>query len=333
MKIIDNIRNALRKDPPTLSICMMGPRAVGKTTVMASVLAESSDRFTGTQIFMRSANSNASRLISYREELGYAIERRDVAQLPATGEEADFRFELGLFGKKPTVVVSIKDFPGEYLVKEAEKVSTYMSEANIVFVAIDTPYLMEEGGAYNDEKNMPTLVKDFLIKNSAQLSNKLVLFVPLKCERWFHEGNIDKVTNQVVNMYGDLKNFFLENNIASFVTPILTLGGMEYDRMMDNTTRLGNVTKIATYRIYENNPTYSPLFCAQPMYYLLTYVAHYYQWQKKLPKGFMDVIRNSIFSYLTNDQDFLEEIEKMYKYILTNDQGYKMITSNSILNL
>lgn len=333
MKIINKLKDALRKEPPTLSMCMMGPRAVGKTTVMASVLAESTERFTGTRIYMKSANSNASRLISYREELSYAIENRDVSQLPATGEEADFRFDLGLIGKRPTVAVSIKDFPGEYLTKEPEKVSNYMAEANVVLVAIDTPYLMEEEGLYNDEKNMPALVKEFLKEHSSQLSNKLVLFVPLKCERWFHEGNIEMVTKQVINMYGDLADFFSSNNTASFVTPILTLGGMEYDKMEDNTTLLGNMSKIASYRIYEKNPTYSPLFCSQPMYYLLTYVAHFYQWQKKQSKGLMNAVRNTINSYLTKDVVFLEEIEKMYKFILTNEQGYKMITSNSILNI
>lgn len=333
MGIIDTIKTKLQKDAPVLSICMLGPRAVGKTTVAASIFSESVDGINGTQLFMRSGNSLTSKLITYREELSQAIKQRDVAQLPATEHVADFLFELGILGKNPTVKIAIKDFPGEDLIDKPQDVEAFMAESQVVLVAIDTPYLMVDDGAYNEEHNKPQLVKDYLQKHSSQLSNKLVLFVPLKCERWFHDGQIDSVSGQVVKMYGDLKKLFLQNNTASVITPILTLGGMEFDKMTDNITKQGKQCKLATYRLYENDPTYTPLFCSQPIYYLLSYVSGYYDWSQKQPKSIFERLKDTINSYLTSDDEFRLEISKMSKLLLTDEHGYRVVTSNSIFSI
>lgn len=333
MSFLDTIKEKFQKEPPMLSICMMGPRAVGKTTVVASIFAESEKGMNGSPLFMRSGNSLTSQLITYREELSYAIKKRDVAQLPATEHVADFIFELGILGRKPIIKLSIKDFPGEKLIDAPQEVEAFMASSQVVIVAIDTPYLMVDGGAYNEEHNKPKLVKDYLRKHSSQLSNKLVLFVPLKCERWFHDGQIDIVTKEVFNTYGDLKDIFVQNNTACVVTPILTLGGMEFNCMTDNTTKQGKQSRLATYQLYEAAPIYSPLFCSQPIYYLLSYVAKYYDWLQAQPKSLFEKLKDSINSYLTNDSEFRFEISKMYKYILTDKQGYKVITSNSIFNI
>ena len=38
---------------PTLRICMLGPRAVGKTTVLTSVFADTQNDLAGTGLFFR----------------------------------------------------------------------------------------------------------------------------------------------------------------------------------------------------------------------------------------------------------------------------------------
>jgi len=53
-------------------------------------------------------------------------------------------------------------------------------------------------------KNRPELVMDFLIKNLNSESEKLVILVPLKCEKYFADGRIDQVTDQVRKSYSVL---------------------------------------------------------------------------------------------------------------------------------
>ena len=123
-------------------------------------------------------------------------------------------------------------------------------------------------------------------------------------------------------MYGDLKKLFLQNNTASVITPILTLGGMEYDMMTDNITKQGKQSKLATYRLYEADPTYTPLFCSQPIYYLLSYVSGYYDWSQKQPKSILERLKDAINSYLTRDDEFRLEISKMFKLLLTDEHKF-----------
>ena len=340
MGLLDNIKSkfeeALTSEPPMLSLSMMGPRAVGKTTVIASIFAQSQENISGSNLYVRSASQDSAKLIGYKNMLEHAIEERNPAILPATNTEADFLFDLGFVGKNPTVKLAIKDFPGEFLTDDSPekrlRVADFMRNANVVVVAIDTPYLVEESGRLNSEKNMPDIVKNYIIKHVAEFQNKLILFVPLKCERYFHEERMHEVANHVIDVYGDLKNFFLENNIASIISPIITLGGMEFDQMVDNSTGMGTITKIATYRIYEEAPAYEPLFCAQPLLYLLTYVSAYYSWLQSQPKGFMDKVKSVFSSYLTADSQFRTEISKMHKRIITDKFGYRILTTNSIFN-
>lgn len=334
--IKDKVEEMFSLEPPMLSISMMGPRAVGKTTVMASIFAQSQEGVSGSKIYMRSGNQDASKLIGYKTMLSHAIEEKDPAILPATNTESDFIFDIGIVGKKPTVKLAVKDFPGEFLtdedVEKRKRVDEFMRYSNIVMVAVDTPYLLEEGGRYNEEKNMPQIVKDYLLKHSDEFQNKLILFVPLKCERYFHEGRMHEVSARVKETYGSLQQFFLKHNIASLVAPIITLGGIEFEKMVDNSKGLGTVSMIAKYRIYEDSPVYEPLFCSQPLYYLLTYVSAYYIWQQAQSKGILNKLRDTLNSYLTADSEFRSEISKMYKRIIKDECGYCVFTTNSIFN-
>ena len=336
-KAEEKVKESLTVDPPVVSICMMGPRAVGKTTVVTSIFSKSQETVGDSKIYMRTGNANANELPNYKVSLMAAIESGDAAKLPATEVESDFLFELGVLGKPATVKLSIQDYPGEYLTSEdaekKQKVSDFVQQSHVILVAIDTPYLMEEGGRFNAEKNMPDIVKEFLKKHTNECTNKLVMFVPLKCERYYYDGRMSEVDQRVMETYGDMAEFFKKHNMASVIAPILTLGGIEFDKMIDNDTGKGTVSKLATYRMYAKNPKYMPLYCSQPFYYLLTYVSKYYEWQQNQTSGILDRLRNNLNSYLTSDSDFLSEIKKMHTRIITDKFGYKVITNNSIINI
>ena len=346
MSLVDKIKNKAQSmigaETPVVSICMMGPRAVGKTTVLTSIFTKSQETVGDSRVFMRSANDNASLLPNYKTQLEAAFEQGDPSSLPATDVESDFLFDLGILGKAATVKLSVRDFPGEYLTSNDQikksKVKEFVQQSHIILVAIDTPFLMEEDGRYNNDKNIPDLVIKYLTTHPEEVSNKLVMFIPLKCERYYYEKRMDEVANRVIESYGlnkddELFKFFNQNNIASVIAPILSLGGIEFDKMVSNTNISSSIPVSPTFRMYSENPTYNPLFCSQPFYYLLTYVSHYYNWTKNQTGGFLNRLRNNLNSYLTSDSEFMSEISKMHTRIITNKFGYKVIQNNSIINL
>lgn len=202
------------------------------------------------------------------------------------------------------------------------------------FTLVDTPFLMEDGGKYNMQKNMVDLVTKYFTKDPEAVKNKLVLFVPLKCERYYYDDRLDEVARKVKVTYGKLIEFFKQNNIASVVTPILTLGGIELDHMADMTGKDGITIRNAVYRTYADDPEYAPKYCSQPLYYLLSYVSSYYAWMKQNKKATIwEKIKMSIFSSIYKDDDFAAEMRKLSNFIVNGENGFETVTTNSILNI
>lgn len=327
---------------PTIKATMLGPRAVGKTSIMASIFSDSRQEVAGTRLKFIPQASCAGELTSKKHQLeNIIIKRKEFADaekpnagaIKASSTVDSFDFDMGLKDRTKSVEICIKDFPGEYLDARPDEVSKFIEESHIVMIAIDTPYLMEEGGKYNEEKNEVTHVISFFKNHPAALKDKFVLLVPLKCERYFHDGRIGEVTDKVEEVYAPLVEFCKANNIACAVTPIQTLGGVEFDKFIDNTNPLSKLTKLSSYRFYGNDPQYMPMFCVQPLYYLLTYVANFYEWSKAQPKGFLDKLKNSLSSFLMDDDDFLHEIKRLSSKMKVDDFGYKILNTNTILNI
>lgn len=343
MGILNKIKDIVSSkiaDVPTIKATMLGPRAVGKTSIMASIFSDSRDEIAGTKLYFRPQKETSSILTSKKLQLmNVIVHRESVVDKPnagvieATNAITPFDFEMGVLGREKSVNISISDFPGEYLDCQPKVVSDFIAESHIVMVAIDTPYLMEEDGKYNEEKNDVGKVISFITKHSESIKDKMILLVPLKCERYFHDGRIDEVTSRVKKTYEELIMFCGKNNIACAITPIQTLGGVEFDEFVDNNNAFSNLTKLSTYRFYGDNPKYTPMFCVQPLYYLLTYVANCYEWENAQKNSFFGKLKGSLLSILKDDVDFFHEIKKLSSKVITDENGYYIAKFNTILNL
>lgn len=328
-----SLKSFLGYTTPTLKLTMMGPRGAGKTTILTSIFSNAIEDFAPTKLFLRGKKNTpgVTALIQRQTELSNVFSQKgDIAGVTATNKEDSFNFELGIKGGDPVVNIDIRDFPGEYLVNKKEDVKQFVAESDIIMLAIDTAYLMEGDAALNEEMNKVELVTNYFSQNSELVKNKLVLLVPLKCEKYFIEQEIDDVADVVEKKYKDLLEFFKNNNIASAITPIQTLGDVVFDRFVDNERQVG-VSKIAKYRFANDHPTYRPVFCVQPLYYLLTYVADYNEWLKTQDTGtFIERLKKKLLNLLMSNEDFNQEVKGLRRFMLTNTNGYRIVTGNSI---
>ncbi len=328
--------NLLGRTIPTLKVSMMGPRGAGKTTILASIFSNSVEDFAPTKLFLRGkANTpGVATLIQRKTELSDIFSRKgDIAGVTATNKKDTVSFEIGIKGGDPVVNIDIKDFPGEYLRSKVEEVYSYIEESDIILLAIDTAYLMEGNAALNEEMNKVELVTKFFKDNPGLVRNKLVLLVPLKCEKYFRENEIDEVTAKIILTYSKLLDFFKTSNIACAVTPIQTLGDVVFDKFEENTREVG-VSKIAKYKFASDNPTYCPMFCVQPLYYLLTYVADYNKWLKTQDSGsWLENLKRKLFNMLLSNEDFYQEVKRIRRFMLTDSNGYEIVVSNSIWSI
>lgn len=97
---------------------MMGPRAVGKTSLMASIFSETRDTVAGAGIYFRPTAKTSGELTKKKLLLQSIITNRKNIQdtapktgaIEATSVETTFSFEMGKSGRSHTVDINIKDF-------------------------------------------------------------------------------------------------------------------------------------------------------------------------------------------------------------------------------
>ena len=322
-----------------IKVCMLGARGVGKTSVLTSIFYDgnSKEGFYGTKIRLMATPDTGAELNKQRERLSDVFKHREnIAAIGGTSGVSEFKLMLGLLNDEANINLLITDYPGEKVVSDESYVAERIRESQVVIVAIDTPYLMEDNGIHDEEKNQTSIIKQFLLDNVGSLKEKIVLFVPLKCEKYLDlkrdkstrtdcsELLADKVESQYKDVVDELKK---TKNVAVAITPILTMGGVAFDQFAANSE--GGTG--AKYRFYDGetadgtNAKYTPLFCSQPIFYLLSFVTRQY----KLQRNSVDIFGRFLQAFQSVDE-FFEEMVKIDKRRLYGANGFRVLAGKDL---
>ena len=334
-----------------MKVCMLGARGVGKTSVITSMYNSQKEAIKGTGLFLAADSDTEKILDNKREDLmrifeGIHRENELVTESGIAGDDTEsvFEFTYGMNSEKINIDLEIRDYPGEYLKAESELVAGFVREASAIMIAIDTPCLMEENGKYHLAKNRLDLVSKFLMNYLDHTEEKLILFVPLKCEKYYREGRIDEVTSAVKKQYDGLIQYLrdkenmhgFKKKICCAITPIQTLGDVVFDSFARD-ERTGEIKEITTkdgmklpaeirFHYTASNAEYSPVNCVQPLYYLLAFVSKQYEKARQEEKnsGWIGRLREA-FRLIPNVEAFLLEIQRLGLKRIENTQGYKVL--------
>lgn len=344
MELFDKMKEIIQKKGNshlTLHACMLGARGVGKTSVLTAIFddSRSKDGFIGTQIMLQAKDDTRKCLKGQRDRLLDAFTyRKDIAAIPPTKGEEPFYFELGIIGNNPCVDLIVTDYPGEKLQNDSNYVSEKIKESEIVIIAIDSPYVMEQNGLYNEEKNQVNLITKFVTENLDSFDDKLVMLVPLKCEKYLdlyarevRNNRADEMTEKIIQVYqGIIKPLEKKGNVTLIVAPILTVGGVTFNRF-----ELNEKLHIAKYKFYDGVTTdgskaqYSPKFCAQPIFHLLSFVAQKYK-RHRNNAGLFGSMFKTISDFFNDNEKFLLEMVKIDKLRIKEGNGYKIICGKDL---
>lgn len=341
MSLLDYIR----PDRPVMEVCMMGPRAVGKTTILTSVFNETKTSIAQTKLKLVDRGDTGEQLDDrYKQLMSVFENREDIstvgAGINATNFESKFQFSFGIVGKDPKIDLNIADFPGEYIVNNSGKVKDFIKKSNAVFIAIDTPHLIENNGEYNQIKNKISEITNFFKETIGEIeTEKLVLLIPLKCEKYAHSGRMEEVLGNVEKSYKDLIDIFKSNpKICCAVTPIHTLGDVEFDKFSYSAD--GNVLldvdgtpKNLVYKYTNDKPQYEPLFCSQPLYSVLSFLAAQYT-RIKNSDGFFKKIQYWFVSLFDSDEELFNEVLQMERNRIADNPklGYKVLCGGNLFH-
>ena len=339
-----------KKHTPTVKICMLGGKGTGKSSVLTALYKNMNESLRGTNLYIVPEEATISLLNNKYEELLHMFDYADMdGSIPPAGIAGDsevslYRFKFGMKGTDISINIEIKDSP--------EIVRGFIEESNAVLIAVDSPHLLEENGTFNEAKNCSRIITTFIQDYLEQYpdEHKLLLFVPLKCEKYYWSQEMNRVTEAVREQYKDLLDHIKANNklsVCTVVTPILTVGDVIFDRFNRNadgtvsTVSKGNTGKIlpaeVLYRYRNSTARYSPKYCEQPLFYLLTYIAKEYEKAKTVASdSFWDkLIRRfkELFNLIGQNPEFLLEVSRLkQKRIKDKPQdGFITITGRNLI--
>lgn len=347
MKFVDKLKNKIAESQTAkMQICMLGARGVGKTSVLTSMFFNLNAPSAGTNLMLvtsKKDNGFTATAINEKHDLLYNMFKNITSNtyltesgIPGDFEEHTYMFQFGEIGKISRIDLNIRDYPGEYVQTHPDKVQEYIADSQVVIIAIDAPHLIENKGEFNEVKNRTSVITEFFKKTFESLEDdKLILFVPLKCEKYYNEGRMNELTQCVEEKYFNLIDFFktctAKRHIACAITPILTLGGVVFDSFAADEE--GNIITLhdeegdlptPQYRFVSSTASYSPKYCEQPLCYLLSFVTKLYYRTKDNNEGFLQKLKN-IFKLFPDNPSLLLEADRFAMKKVVNKDGYKII--------
>jgi len=292
-----------------IKVLMLGGKRCGKTTVLSSMFGSINEALAGTGLAINvdpetSAALNRARsvIINKMREFEEPLTSCEVEENPSDAARS-YSFYLNSMGDGRTqggiVPFTIYDIPGEWLTDEnVGRVKGLIKECQVIIIAIDTPYLSakmtDKGyGQYHEEANKPVEITNFFKDTLSveDLQDRMILFVPLKCERYYHLDRskhlrefgrryMSEVTKAVYEGYKDLIHYLrsceeLTNSCTIAVTPILSAGGIDFISFKwdEEAQKMVSYYQAPEF-VRDDERGYCPKFCEQPLVYILSYILY-----------------------------------------------------------
>lgn len=290
-----------------ISVLMLGGKRCGKTTTLAAMYDKAKNAIAGTEFSLiydkgnteAELNNALEEIKNVMKTFSGALASSEVSE-NNTGSFGEYHFRLVRNStgnvKNGGIPFVVYDIPGEWIEKEQEKLKRYISECQVIIIAIDTPRLFakrtdDNYGRYHEEANKSIQIADFFrqVLSPEDIRNRMILFVPIKCERYFHLDRLEKlnkfgrsymseVSDTVIAGYSNLLFYLrshpnLLNNTTIAITPIMSAGGIDFIGFKEKDGEMVSYYQAPEYIHYENDDErYSPEYCEQPMIYVMAYI-------------------------------------------------------------
>ena len=343
----------------TVNVMMVGGRRCGKTSVLAAMQSCFEKEFGNTPLLIGPADYDMMDVIEqkYQEMTRYFLERGNSKTfVPDSNPSEDlvtYPFYVKLQNKESEIRVNFIDYPGEFLKDNSHlaELENHMKESRILLIAIDTPHMMEQKGLYNDPRHLCFRVTEMIKRVNFADAKKgpgMVLFVPMKCERYYNRNQMEEVRLKVQESYQNLLQYLCPkaeqgSKITIAIAPILTMGGAEFDRFQRGASgeieidQVWKTPRRALYRfpdMSKNAP--EPVYCEQPLLYVLSYLLSQAKLEKEKSKYgnvifdfVMNLVQTSILNW-SSAGDYLEQSKAINGKLKREGDGYFLLNRGSL---
>lgn len=348
-------KNALK-----VQVMMVGGRRCGKTSILAAMKSNFEKKFKDTDLILTYDNMDTLNILEEKKKeisnyFSGGKKRVFIPDSTPTSEMMTYSLSVGIKDKKDNIQVDFLDYPGEWLMDKKDKehrsfLLEAMKKSQVLMIAIDTPHMMEYGGIFNEDCNFcqetGELIKMALEKTHPQ--RMLVLFVPLKCERYLNDNRMSEVIEAVKCSYEELIGYFKTvKRYEVAITPIFTFGKAQFSHFeRDKETgiiKINSQSKTPEKAIYcfpsmdVKEP--EPKYCEQPLVYLLTYLMDSSGKDKKnlLKRGMVwekmwEMLMEKFFDS-SSFEDYQKQKNSLLRKLKKSGEGYDIIIDPMNWNL
>jgi hypothetical protein len=205
-------------------IAIVAPSRAGKTTLLTCLLQQGHDLVAGTEARFEADGESDVRYKDAVSLLRSAFKSGEfnAGVVAGTEDVGHFRFSLkATRNEKRCLWLAFKDFPGGWLSEKNNswnEIKNWLEDAHVLILPIDTPALMQaetQDEKKHREKSLEVAqITEFARAWAKQRSQtncgpSLLIFVPVKCERYFKGGIEDTDATQ------------LEASVKSMYEPVL----------------------------------------------------------------------------------------------------------------
>ena len=351
----------------SINVMMFGGRRSGKTSILAAMKECVDNVFNDERKLGLSISSadfdTMTALENKSQELReyYDAKKKFKPFTPddnPTMVRQEYQFDIQLVDKPNAKLrMNFTDYPGEWLddAQKFEELKDIMETSDIIMIAIDSPYLMEnpsggeEVGLYNERKNYSSriadMVKEHFLVESGSERKKMILFVPLKCEKYYKhiesKEEIERLNTYVKRAYGKLLDFVTQGEnrgrYECAITPIFTLGNVSFTRFDED--EQGNYIinpgkkypSVPLYRFDPGAEKPDPKYCEQPLLYALVFLLKWSEQSRSRNQGMIGALLFKVdnlaskFLKFPNADDFAERSEYLRSKLKKEGDGFEII--------
>lgn len=204
-------------------VAIVGPRRVGKTSLITALLSESQKLLAGTPVSIASVGTTEARIAQHRNDLRGALLAGEFHPGALGGTQDPFTFTLAMTVQKTGIVWAILDYPGGWLDArtrgsendgEWERCRRWIADSSVLLLPVDASVLME--ATLRREKitaqnllqigQTEELAREWAKGRAVSRQPGLVILAPVKCESYFNDNgglvdNKEELYRRVVQTY------------------------------------------------------------------------------------------------------------------------------------
>lgn len=333
-----------------VQVMMVGGRRCGKTSILAAMKANFEEQFAKTRLTISFDDLDTLEVLEAKnnEIADYFLGAENRTFSPDSNPTEDmmrYTYSIGIAEKRGKIKVDFVDYPGEWLTDKDHKsdLLACMKNTQAIIVAIDTPHMMEEEGQFNEYRNFCRRTGEMLkmALEETTVGKKLILFVPLKCERYLDDDKMEEVRAKTEDAYAELIRYLTrsQTKYEVAVTPIFTLGGAEFSHF-ERDKYTGEIKINEKFHTPEKavycfpditvkKPT--PKYCEQPIVYLLAYLMQLAgdKKSKQYKRGNIwdkfGIRFQEWFFHTTSENDYLTQKSVVLQRLKKQGDGYHIV--------